>query len=60
MIEAALRTYFRAAESVDSALAKAPLVRNVRGVVLDILFGPAEDFDYVSRTTPRTAPPPPR
>jgi hypothetical protein len=27
------------------------------GVVLDMLLGPAEDFEYVSRTTPTETPP---
>jgi hypothetical protein len=49
-----------AATWVDSFVARIPVAKRIRGVVLDIILGPAEEFEYVSRTTPRTAPPPPR
>lgn len=34
-----------------------PVKRRATGVLLDRLFGPAEDFDYVSATAPNSPPP---
>ena len=46
---------------VDSRLRRIPVVGplkgRVEGVVLDTLFGRAEEFDYVSTTAPSSPPP---
>lgn len=42
---------------VDSLVARMPIVGRLRGAVLDSLFGRAEDYDYVSTTTPAGPPP---
>lgn len=46
----------------DAAINQMPLIGALKcrlhGVVLDTIFGPYEDFEYVSTTTP--GPPPPR
>lgn len=45
------------AVAVDSVVARVPVARSVRGIVLDTILGPQEDFEYVSRTAPRVTPP---
>lgn len=46
----------------DRQVSRIPLVGGIKkraaGVLLDTLFGPAEDFDYVSTTTAPSSPPP--
>lgn len=41
-----------AVEMTDRALCEVPGYRRSRDAVLDSLFGPAEDFEYVRPTTP--------
>lgn len=43
---------FEVAMRADDALSKLPFYGASRSWVLDRMFGPAEDFEYVSRTTP--------
>lgn len=51
----------RALEWVDSLISQMPLVGPAKhravDKILDTIFGPAEDIDYVSTTAPRTPPP---
>lgn len=42
--------------AVDSVCLKLPLYRMPRAVILDIVLGQAENFEYAGSTTP-TAPP---
>lgn len=48
---------FRTLEKVESTFSLLPPYRRTKALVLDSLFGPAEDIEYVSRTAPRTPPP---
>lgn len=41
-----------ALEMADRALCEVPCYRQTRDKVLDNLFGPAEDFEYIVPTTP--------
>ena len=43
--------------AVDSAARRCVLYRAPRDRLLDTLFGPVEEFDYVSRTAPSSPPP---
>lgn len=45
------------AEAVDSALCRTCLYRVPRAFALDTILGPAEQFEYVSTTTPSSPPP---
>lgn len=46
-----------ALQGLHGVALRVPGVRQIEGVVLDTLLGPAEDFDYVSVTAPSVTPP---
>lgn len=45
--------------AVKAVFVALPVVERIpgAGIVLDIVLGPAEDFDYVSTTSPPVTPP---
>lgn len=60
VFETYIRSLFaliRVVETADAATSRLPLWRRARGALLDSLFGPAEDIEYVSRTAPANPPP---
>lgn len=57
LFAAAAACAVQALSSAFTAVEKVPGVRRIEDKVLDNLFGPAEDFNYVSRTTPEYPPP---
>jgi hypothetical protein len=44
-------------EKADRTFSLLPPYRRARGVVLDTVLGPAEKFEYASKTTPTGQPP---
>jgi hypothetical protein len=56
VIVSAIKAGFKAIERVDRALCLLPPYRLGRDLVLDSILGPAEDFEYVSKTAPRVPP----
>jgi hypothetical protein len=49
---AALSAGLFAAEITDRALSELPCYGRAKDKVLDNLFGPAEEFEYIGQTTP--------
>lgn len=56
IIVTGLTAGFKAVEATDRAFSLLPPYRLGRDLLLDTVLGPAEDFEYVSRTTPTVTP----
>lgn len=45
-----LKVAAKSLETADKVVQKLPVVRSIRGLVIDTVLGPEEPLDYVSRT----------
>ncbi len=55
-VGAGLKTAWWVGSTTRRAISLLPPYRRAEGVVLDTLLGPAESFEYVSKTAPSSPP----